>query len=258
MLTTPSADVQRMLTLLRARIRRVLGDKLSGLYLTGSLVTGDFDDDVSDIDLVAVTSTSLGPTEINALGAMHRAIAVAEKRWDNRIEVVYLTTDALRTYRTRTSTIAVTSPGEPFHTRDAGKDWLINWYVVREKGVTLFGPSPKTLIDPISPVELVQAVQDSARAWRDWIKETEPRHRNAQVYAILTMCRALNTFNTGGYLSKRQAALWAQQHLPAWASIIRRALVSWRDDWYRDDVDHGATLSETVRFVNAVVDQIVR
>src|SRR6185437_13654186 len=119
-----------------------------------------------------------------------------------------------------------TSPGEPFHTKNAGIDWLINWYVVREKGVALFGPSPKTLIDPISREELVQAVEDSARWWRGRVENHEPWHRNAQVYAILTMCRALYTFKTTDFVSKRQAALWAQTAMPEWAPVIRRALAS--------------------------------
>jgi hypothetical protein len=244
-----------MLMLLQARVQGILGDKLVGLYVTGSLVTGDFDEAVSDLDLVAVTAIALEPNELDRLRAMHQAIAHEEPRWDNRIEVIYLTAEALRTFRTRTSTIAVTSPGEPFHTKEAGKDWLINWYVVREKGVALFGPSPGRFIAPISKAELVQAVEASALAWRDWVSEC--RHRNAQVYAILTLCRALYTFKTGEYGSKRPAALWAEKEMPTWAPLIREALRAWREDWYKADVDQEATFMETVRFVNAVVDEIV-
>ena len=31
---------------------------------------------------------------------------------------------------------------------------------------------------------------------------------------------------------------------------------SWREDWYNAQVDHQATVPETVRFVNFVVDRI--
>ncbi|MGH2461935.1 MAG: aminoglycoside adenylyltransferase domain-containing protein [Chloroflexota bacterium] len=257
MLNTQSTDVQRMLKLLQARIQGILGDNLVGLYLTGSLVTGDFDERVSDLDLVTVSSLDLNRAELDALARMHREIAVAETRWDNRIEVVYLTSEALRTYRTRTSTIAVTSPGEPFHTKNAGIDWLINWYVVRTKGMALFGPTPETLIEPISHAELIHAVRNSACWWRGRVENQEPWERNAQVYAILTLCRALYTYETDDYTSKRRAALWAETAIPELAPVIRRALVSWRDDWYRKDLDHAATLAETTRFVNAVIDRII-
>lgn len=97
-------------------------------------------------------------------------------------------------------------------------------------------------------------MQEHVKLWRDLITQT--RHRNAQVYATLTMCRALYTFKTGGFVSKRQAATWAAQEMPEWAPLIENALRSWREDWYNDQVDHSATLPETVRFVNDVVDRI--
>ncbi len=131
---TPYPDVNRMIELIQARVQETLRERLVGLYLSGSLVTGDFDLAVSDVDLVAVTSSDLMPAEIARLEAMHRAIARQEKTWDNRIEVIYITADALRTFRIQPSTIAIISPGEPFHTRAADKDWLVNWYVLREAG----------------------------------------------------------------------------------------------------------------------------
>lgn len=254
---TPHADVNRMLGLLQARIHEILGPRLIGLYLSGSLVTGDFDLLVSDIDLVAVTTGDLTPTELDRLELMHQQIARDEPTWDNRIEVAYLSTDALRTFRTQASPLAITSPGEPFHVIVAGRDWLINWYVVREYGSTLHGPPAATLIDPISQDELIQGVREQAESWREWIgRISRSEHRNGQVYATLTLCRALYTVTTGGYVSKRKSARWAARELPEWAPFIEAALRSWREDWYNAQVDHQATVPETVRFVNFVVDRI--
>jgi predicted nucleotidyltransferase len=252
---TPYADVNRMLELLQSRIGEALEASLVGLYLSGSLVTGDFDLDVSDIDLVAVTASALTEAELDRLETMHREIAIAEKTWDNRIEVIYVSVDALKTFRVRPSKIAVTSPGEPFHTLDAGTDWLINWYVVREKSITLLGPSPETLIDSISKQELIEWVRDHVKGWREWIKKIS--HRNGQVYATLTMCRALCTVTTGDFRSKRQSALWVEHYLPEWAPFIKDALRSWREDWYKEGLDPEVTRPETERFVNVVIDQIV-
>lgn len=252
---TPFADVNRMLELLQSRIGEALEANLVGLYLSGSLVTGDFDLDVSDIDLVAVTASVLTATELDRLEVMHRAIAISEKTWDNRIEVAYISARALKTFRTYGSTIGITSPGEPFHTREAGKDWLINWYVVREKGITLRGPPPETLIDPISKPELIEWVRDHVTGLREWIKKRS--HRNGQVYATLTMCRALYTVTTGDFVSKRQSAGWVEQKLPEWAPFIRETLRAWREDWYNPSVDPELTSEDTVRFVNVVIDRIV-
>ena len=50
----------------------------------------------------------------------------------------------------------------------------------------------------------------------------------------MTMCRALYTLKLEEYLSKKQAALWAEKELPEWSSLIQQAL-SWRDV----GIDHG-------------------
>jgi hypothetical protein len=253
---TAYPDVDALIGRVQARLHEILGGDLVGLYLFGSLVTGDFDLQVSDVDFVAVTRDALDPKQLDLLQGMHRTLAREHPAWDNRIEVAYPSTAALRTFRTRRSTMAVTSPGEPFHTKEAGIDWLINWYVLRENGVTLFGPPPTTLIDPISGGELASAVFERVAAWRASIGES--RHRNGQVYATLTLCRALYTFTHGELASKPHSALWAAEQMPEWAPLIHEALRSWREDWYDDQVDHAATFAETVRFVVHVADRIER
>ena len=65
----------------------------------------------------------------------------------------------------------------------------MNWWVVRERGVTLYGPSPAALSAPVSQEESVQAAREHAQGWREWGYES--RHRRAQAYAILTLCRTL-------------------------------------------------------------------
>ena len=249
---TPYTNVNAMLEELLSGIQKILGNKLVGLYLYGSLVTGDFDHESSDIDLLAATLTDIDEQEFDALLTMHHDFASEHKEWDGRIEVAYLSITALKTFRSQSSKIAIISPGEPFHIKDAGRDWLKNWYVVREKGMTLYGPAPDILIDPISKAELLQAVQEHAQEWREWIYHR--RQRGSQAYAILTMCRILYTMKNGDIVSKKRAALWTEQELPAWSSLIQQALI-WREAWRDENVDHEATFPETVRFVHFVIDQ---
>jgi len=215
----------------------------------GSLVTGDFDYDSSDIDLIAATTTELDEEEIERLKRMHQDIALQEKVWDDRIEVGYISVENLKKSQSHFQ-IALISPGEPFHVTKADSAWIINRYVLRKKGITLFGPSPETLIDPISQEELMHAMQEFIREWRDWIENTAVmRRREYQAYVILTICRALYTCRLGKFVSKKQAALWAEKELPEWSSLIRRALV-WRNAWKDEHVDHDVALPETMRFVH--------
>lgn len=65
--TAPYPDVNAFLAQVLAGARDVLGEKLVGMYLYGSLASGDFDPASSDVDFVAVTAEPLGEGEVYAL-----------------------------------------------------------------------------------------------------------------------------------------------------------------------------------------------
>lgn len=250
-LTTP--EIRALLERLRVDIETALGAKLVGLYLVGSLVSGDFDATVSDIDLIAVLATDADATEFAALGALHAAFDADFPYWSGRIEVIYTTVEYLQGQHAD-YVFPITSPGEPFHWRDIHHDdWLLNWFKLREWGLTLFGPEPQTLVAPIAPETIRRVIREQAEATRTRVLESV--RRPSQAYAILTTCRALYTLRVGTFPSKPQAARWAADQLPEWSALILNAL-AWRLAWRDEAVDHAATFPETVRFINAVVDLI--
>jgi predicted nucleotidyltransferase len=252
---TEYANVNQLLDDLLARIRAILGERLVGLYLYGSLVWGDFDMEISDIDLLAATTADITENEFVALERMHDDIAGVYEEWDDRIEVQYLSLAGLETFRSQTTRMGAISPGEPFHIVEAGEDWLMNWYLIREKGVALYGPSPRTIIKPIPKEEFVHAAVEHIKKWRAWITDT--RHsRPYQSYAILTACRALYVYKNGEQVSKKRAAAWAETELPEWASLIASAL-KWRDEARTGkEVDHEATFPQAERFVHHVSNRL--
>jgi len=250
---TPYADVNRLLEVLLSRMLDILHEKLVAVYLYGSVATGDFDHGVSDVDLLAATSSDLSAREFDALRAMLLEVARDNPEWEDRIEVAYLLVAALRTFRSQTSPIAVISPGEPFHMKEAGLDWLANWYCVRENGVALHGPPPHALIAPISREEFARCIRDYAADWSDRIRDV--REPKLQAYAILTMCRALHLHKTGEQASKRRAALWAQAELPAWSRLIQSALAQ-RQAWRETQTYDAAAHADSVRFVTLVRDLV--
>ncbi len=251
---TPYVDINSLLESLLSRMRHIFQEKLVGLYLYGSLATGDFDPESSDIDLLAAISSDVSDTEFDALRAMHLDFARDNPGWDDRIDVQYLSVAALRTFRSERSPIAIISGGEPLHMTEAGREWLMNWYAVREQGVALFGPPAEALIAPITREEFAVCVRGYVVELADRMKGVPDR--KGQAYAILTMCRALHLHRTGDQASKRQAAVWAQEELPQWAGLIQSAL-TWREAWLEQQVEHAATRAETIRFVNFVREQIL-
>ena len=108
---------------------------------------------------------------------------------------------------------------------------------MREYGVIVWGPEPRTLINPVSPDDLQATVCHHLKNY--WQKKLEDiawfRPRDYQGYAVLTLCRALYTLHKGELCSKPCAAAWAQQMYPHWKPIIERSLL-WRSQHELDDV----------------------
>jgi hypothetical protein len=254
---TPVPDVNALVDLLLTEMRAVLGQELVGLYLTGSLATGGFRHDVSDVDLVAATVTEIDGRELAGLQAMHEQIARFGGHWGDRIDVAYVPVAALRGGLPNCR-----YPdyfwGDGLHLKEAGADLAITRHVLQRKGIAVCGPAPSLFVDPVSRADLVHAVQQACRGeWRGFIEGI--RTRNEQAYWILLLCRALYTVREGDVISKPAAALWAQQALPEWRSVIGRAL-TWRqhaDRWRDGRGADEATLPETRRFVSFAVEQIV-
>lgn len=245
--------VELFLSEILRRLQGVLQANLAGLYLFGSLAWGDFDPDISDIDLLAVTEAELSAAEFRALDQAHEALVRQYPRWDSRLELGYAPWPALKTFKTQPMPLAMLSPGEPFHRKTAGPDWLINGYVLQEKGIALYGPAPQDFIPPIRQDEYRQAVKEQLAEWWTWIENT--RHsRPYQGFAILTMCRALYALRVGEQVSKKKAMLWAQQAYPQWAGAIAAAW-QWRQDYENQEIVHEATYPQTEQVVHEMITE---
>ena len=248
-------DILALLEAILSRQRRILGEKLTGLYLYGSAVAGDFDYQISDLDLLAATEKAIDEKEFDALERMHYEMVKDNPQWNNRIEIAYVSLEALKTFKTGKSQIANISPGEPFHFLEAGRDWLLNWYFVRAGGVTLFGAEPKTIIAPNSKQECIDAVREQTE---ERAKNVElARHsRPYQAYLIMTVCRALYAVKNGEQVSKRRAASWAKEKFPEYASLIENAF-EWRANARDQNVNHVAGFPEAREFILFIARQIL-
>ncbi|MCK4900171.1 MAG: DUF4111 domain-containing protein, partial [Anaerolineales bacterium] len=102
---------------------------------------------------------------------------------------------------------------------------VVRW-VVRENGVTLAGPPPLTLVDPI-PVETLRwEIMKTITGWGQEILDDPDRFNNRfyQTFIVLSYCRMLHDLHAGFPGSKRAGAEWAKTTLdPSWSELIDRA-----------------------------------
>jgi hypothetical protein len=214
-------------------VQEALGANLIALYLRGSLVTGDFDPDASDIDFFAVTERRLSEREFAALEAMHARFERLPNRYGDQLEGPYMDRDAARRFwpEERHPTIA---RNEALLWREHYANWVFERWTLRASGVTLFGTEPQTLIDPVSSDEILAAVRSNMVRWVEWISDPDDPDwllpRGHKAYVVETMCRILYTLATGELAGKPWSVAWALEALPEpWRATVAQSQV-WRTD----------------------------
>jgi hypothetical protein len=107
--------------------------------------------------------------------------------------------------------------------------WHVRW-VLRERGVTLVGPSSATLLPPI-PLEPMRAEIQAAMLQVLELYQAEIEaplsflnSRFGQSFVVLTYCRMLHTLHTGTVQSKKAGMEWAKKVVdPRWVRLINQA-----------------------------------
>jgi hypothetical protein len=247
-------DVVEMLGALVPGIREALAENLVGVYLRGSLATGDFDPVGSDIDFFVVTERPVSEAEFAALTALHARLAEVPNRYATDLEGPYIDRAAARRFRPgeRQPTIA---RGETLQWTEHRDNWVLERWTVREQGITLLGPDPKTLIDPISPAELRAAVRTRLADWAAWADDLDNPEwlgpRGFKAYVVETMCRALYTLSHSKLPSKQRAVAWALHALPEpWHTTVERSQA-----WRNDSTPDSGIAPEVRRFVQWTASQ---
>lgn len=241
---TDDPEINAVLSEVLSGAHGILGGSLVGMYLDGSLAIGGFEPDKSDLDFVVVTSADVSADTFAALKTMHDRIASRASKWARELEGSYISQHALRHDRRPAA--------HPYIDRGSGLAmvhqesgyWPIHRHVLREHGVVLAGPLPRTLIDPVSPEELREAVRGILREWWKPMLVEGALLRNGfyRCYAVLTMSRMLYTIHHGAIGTKPIAARWAQETIDSqWTPLIQSALA-----WSREEPPD---LEETVAYI---------
>jgi hypothetical protein len=246
---TPHPEVNALLGELLDGVRAILGDELVGFYVDGSLALGDFDPATSDVDFIAavtwplVETEFLGRNSVSKLAAMHRRIRDSGRPFAAELEGSYIHLSALRRHNPADAVFPnlERGPDEILKLKEHHSDWVIHRYTIREHGITLFGPPPATLIDPVSPDDVRAATVGVLRSW--WgTPDAVAYIRDAPlsglaVYIAPTMCRALYALEHGGVISKPAACRWALTTLDArWHPLIERSQKWALDEAMKEDM----------------------
>ncbi len=221
---TPYLDLNHVLQYLVERVQAVLGKNFVGAYLQGSFAVGDFDEH-SDVDFIIVIEEKLSEQEVEALQTVHGQVYALESAWAQHLEGSYFPRSVLRQPPDGRA-LWFLGHGSSFIIQSDHCNTLLVRWVVREQGVTLAGPPPATLVDPITiPAlrrEMLATIQEQGRKT---LAQPEPyNNRFEQAYLVLNYCRMLHDLRNGYPGSKLAGANWAKATLdPSWHGLIDRA-----------------------------------
>jgi hypothetical protein len=239
--------------MIASEIQGALGEDLAGLYVYGSYISGDFDSDGSDLDLVAVLDREVGAGDVPSLGPLHHDLVRRYPAWSNRLDIVYVGRRSLEAFRSGLGSFAVISPGESFHLRTDVADWLQTWYLLREMSQPLVGVPAAELVPPISRAEFLTALGASLQELRGRARgDLAP---GFLAYIVLSHCRALATVRTGADPSKAAGAAWTRDRMPGWAWLIDAALAC-RHAAGRKGFDDAETREAARRFLDVAAAAI--
>jgi aminoglycoside adenylyltransferase-like protein len=231
------------------------------MYLYGSLSTGDFNLETSDIDFLFVTSDLLSEETISTLEAMHKQTWATSLKRAGKLEGSYVPMQLIRRHQPNGSACPTVNEGQ-FYVAPLGSDWIIQRHVVREYGVVIEGPNPKTLIDFVSPDEIRGAVLAILQEWwfpmlddPSWLRDHDSGYH---AFAVITMCRVLHALEYGTIVSKPRAVQWVRARLhDRWKQLIDKAMAASGHQNQYDFLDEaldfiGFTKEQTRKFANPI------
>ena len=229
---TPYPELDTVLETYAKKLQEVLGNNFVGMYLQGSLAIGDFDLS-SDIDFIVVTNDDLTEKEVAEVQGTHTYTYSQNNRWVKRFEYSFFPKHILNKH---SSPYADGKPanlqGRELWYFDNGSstiersdhcNTLVTRWTVREKGKTILGPNPASLIDLIPADDLLKEIKETIIGWGQELLENPALHRNRfyQSYLVLNYARMLHDLHEGKIDSKLAGMNWAKSNLdPQWIELI--------------------------------------
>jgi len=251
---TPFEEVNEVLELLLKNAKEILKEQFVGMYLYGSLSSRDFNPKTSDIDFLVVTKEELPESTISQLDKMHNQTWATSLKRAGKLEGAYIPQSLIRKHNPKGTPCPTINEGR-FYLDTPGSDWIIQRHVVREYGIILEGPDPKTLIDFVSAEDIRASIMGVLRDWwypmlqkPDWLRDHDDGYRS---FAVITMCRVLHGLAYGTITSKPKAVLWAKTQVDSsWHALIDKAMAVANQEEVQID------LEETLQFIQLIKEKI--
>lgn len=262
----PYPELRDVLNIFVDEIAAELNENLVGIYLVGSIASGDFDLD-SDVDFLVITNTELTEADMKPLQDIQTTIHDIDCYPAKHLEGSYISISDLNNWNIvgEKKLYYFDNGSTNYEESTHDNQWHVRW-ILRERGITLLGPNPKTILKsiPLNKMfnEIKRTMLQVMKLFQDEIDRPLSfwNSRFGQSFTVLTYCRMLHTLHTGTVQSKKAGAKWAKEFVdPKWIEIIEQACNEREGVRFLVKIHQRAEqtlLYETLEFINYAVVQI--
>ena len=208
-----------------------LRTRFYGIYISGSIALGAFEELESDIDIVALTQGEWSSLELKQLKALHTHL-IKSYPFGKRLEVCYVPLRYLGVVHPDKQKGAI-APYPAAHDGAFSPATLaglnaVTWWIIQHKGLRLLGPERSDLPLEVAWKEVLSTMRFNLDVY--FARKVKRRYLYlydaAVEFAVTNLCRILTTIEEGEIISKSASLTRWRERLPErWQVLLDEA---WR------------------------------
>ncbi len=243
-------ELNSVLASFMGEVLDILGDWMIGAYVQGSFALNEGDEQ-SDCDFLVVLYEDPTPEQLGHLMLLHDAIPLRDGHWAKHLEGSYPITSELQNLDGLGREWWYVDHGSRSMQRSTHCNLEIVRWTMREHGITLSGPDPADLVDPVPPEAIrdrmrhsLQSVVRDLRSWATldiaWVRR----------YLVATTCRILYTLATAEVTSKRLSMEWAITKFGSgWEPLLAQVIVDRSRGFVLMEAPRPGSVERSIAFV---------
>jgi predicted nucleotidyltransferase len=234
-------------------IHKHFGKDLLGIYAYGSVVTENFNNELSDLDILVVVDRLVDDAMLSELEDIHHLFSTTNPVWKDRLDIAYISAESARSIKNTPYTAAIKWYESPFLIVKSAAHWLIDWYKIKNQGITLFGKAPTEVMPLITKQEFRAVIKSYILGWpANMPTKTE---RTDLAYVALTMSRSIYAYTHCENISKTKGAEWMMQEYPEYKELLAMSLKLSRSKEEKTNLVMQKQVTDLVDFVCKEVEE---
>src|SRR6266567_4915600 len=224
---------------------------LYGIYIYGSIALGAFEEQESDIDIVALTQGEWAAPELIQLENIHTRL-IQQNSFGDRLAPLYVPFSDIGKNNAEIAPYPYAADGT-FHVAGYFDLNAVTWWMLKNYGIRLLGPESSVLPIEIEWKEVLKAMHYNLHTY--WASKAATPDLFLSDYwvafSVTTICRILTAIEEGKIIAKSPALTYWRDRLPINFRLLIDEAWRIRHDPHLPSLFHSSTerMSETLAFI---------